>query len=101
MFTFLSRERYATPAGNRKELAENQSEALSNVVTHAQAHEVQIELFLDSGRARLCVKDDGQGFEPGLIMGSLGMTSMQERTKDLGGVWSIRASRAAARKFTL
>lgn len=66
-------------------------EALSNVVKHAQAREVRIELVLDSGRARLSVKDDGQGFEPELSSGSLGLTSMQNRTKTLGGVWTIQS----------
>ncbi len=66
-------------------------EALSNVVRHAQAHEVQIQLFLDSQRARLSVKDDGRGFQPGLGPGSFGLTSMEDRTKALGGVWTIHS----------
>jgi signal transduction histidine kinase len=66
-------------------------EALSNVVKHAKAREVQIELFFDSQRARLQVKDDGLGFRPELIPGSFGLTSMEERTKALGGVWTIHS----------
>jgi signal transduction histidine kinase len=66
-------------------------EALSNAVKHAQAREVRVELFLDSECARLCVKDDGQGFQPALQSGSFGLTSMQDRAKALGGVWSIHS----------
>ncbi len=66
-------------------------EALSNIVKHAKAREVRIDLFLDSERARLCVKDDGQGFQPELNAGSFGLTSMQDRTKALGGIWTIHS----------
>lgn len=66
-------------------------EAVSNVVKHAKAREVRIDLFLDSERARLSVKDDGQGFQPDLNAGSFGLTSMQNRTKALGGIWTIHS----------
>ena len=79
------------PPEVEKGLLRISQEALSNVVKHAQAREVRIELVLDSRRARLSVKDDGQGFEPELSSGSLGLTSMRNRTKTLGGVWTIQS----------
>ena len=79
------------PPETEKGLLRISQEALSNVVKHAQAREVRIGLFLDSQRARLCVKDDGQGFLPELNPGSFGLTSMQDRTKALGGVWTIHS----------
>jgi signal transduction histidine kinase len=79
------------PLEIEKALLRISQEALSNVVKHAQAREVRIELFLDAQRARLSVKDDGQGFQPELNSGSFGLTSMQDRTKTLGGVWTIRS----------
>ena len=92
MFTFLlSGTRRRLPLEIEKGLLRISQEALSNIVKHAKAHEVRIELFLDPQRARLCVKDDGQGFDSELNPGSFGMTSMQDRTKALGGVWSIRS----------
>jgi signal transduction histidine kinase len=81
----------ALPPEIQKGLLRISQEALSNVVKHAQAREVRIELFLDSERVRLCVKDDGQGFQPELNSGSFGLTSMQDRTKNLGGVWTIHS----------
>lgn len=66
-------------------------EALSNVLKHAQAHEVRIDLFLDSQRARLCVKDNGQGFNPDLNPASFGLASMRDRTQSLGGVCTIHS----------
>jgi signal transduction histidine kinase len=79
------------PPETEKGLLRISQEALSNVVKHAQAHEVRIELFLDSQRARLCVKDDGQGFLPEANSGSFGLASMEDRTKTLGGVWTIQS----------
>ena len=79
------------PPETEKGLLRISQEALSNVVKHARAREVRIEVFLDSQRARLCVKDDGQGFLPELNSGSLGLTSMEDRTKALGGVWTIQS----------
>jgi len=78
------------PPEIEKVLLRISQEALTNVVRHAQAHEVQVELFLDSERARLYVKDDGQGFEPELEPG-FGLTSMQDRAAALGGVWTIHS----------
>ena len=79
------------PLETEKGLLRISQEALSNVVKHARASEVRIELFLDSQRARLSVKDDGQGFLPGEHPGSFGLTSMQDRTRALGGVWTIQS----------
>jgi signal transduction histidine kinase len=79
------------PAETEKCLLRISQEALSNVVKHAQARQVRIDLFLDAQRARLTVKDDGQGFQPELNPGSFGLTSMEDRTKSLGGVWTIHS----------
>ena len=79
------------PLDIEKGLLRISQEALSNIVKHAQAREVHIDLFLDSERARLSVKDDGQGFEPDLNARSFGLTSMQDRTKAMGGIWTIHS----------
>lgn len=79
------------PPETEKGLLRISQEALSNVVKHAQARQVRIDLFLDAQRARLSVKDDGQGFQTELTLGSFGLTSMQDRTKSLGGVWTIQS----------
>ncbi|MGA7921599.1 MAG: sensor histidine kinase [Candidatus Acidiferrales bacterium] len=79
------------PPNIEKGLLRISQEALSNIAKHAQAREVRIDLFIDSERARLSVKDDGQGFQPDLNAGSFGLTSMQDRTKAMGGIWTIRS----------
>jgi len=66
-------------------------EALTNVVRHAQARAVQIELSRSDDLLHLCVRDDGIGFDVNLqhdeaVRGaSLGLLSMEERTSLAGG----------------
>lgn len=61
-------------------------EAMTNVVRHASAKLVVIELGLEKGRLRLAISDDGIGVrESTPRMGSLGLLGMRERAKRLGG----------------
>jgi signal transduction histidine kinase len=64
-------------------------EALSNVLKHARASEVRIDLSFDAHQARLSVRDDGRGFQVDRHPAGLGLTSMQNRTSALGGEWAI------------
>lgn len=62
-------------------------EALTNVMRHAEAHSVQVDLTVEGDDLRLSVTDDGKGFapqqrEPGQ---SFGLVGMQERVFMLGG----------------
>jgi len=60
-------------------------EALNNVVKHAAAERVSIALRLADGQARLTVRDDGCGFEPGgASPESLGLAIMGERAAEVG-----------------
>jgi signal transduction histidine kinase len=79
------------PPDIEKNLLRISQEALSNVIRHAQAHQVQIELSLDAQQARLCVKDDGRGFATESAPESFGLTFMKDRARALGGVWWIRS----------
>jgi signal transduction histidine kinase len=66
-------------------------EALTNVLTHAQASKVRVELTLDRNEISLYVQDDGSGFAPEheLAHGGFGLTSMRERAEILGGLLHI------------
>jgi signal transduction histidine kinase len=79
------------PLETEKALLRICQEALSNAVRHAQAREVRIQLFFDSQEARLHVKDDGRGFQPGQISESFGLISMQNRVQSSGGVWALHS----------
>jgi two-component system sensor histidine kinase UhpB len=66
-------------------------EALTNVVRHAQARTVTVELHTKEGRLHLSVRDDGVGFDVAPVREqavrgvSLGLLSMEERAALAGG----------------
>jgi PAS domain S-box-containing protein len=66
-------------------------EALTNVVRHAQAKAVTVELRKEDGQLHLRVRDDGIGFEVAAIRAqavrgaSVGLLSMEERALLAGG----------------
>ncbi|MGA9884578.1 MAG: sensor histidine kinase [Candidatus Acidiferrales bacterium] len=71
------------------EIARIVREAVHNVVKHADAREVRVELSAADGQVRLCVEDDGCGFDPGRPSEGFGLSGMRERTKNAGGLWWV------------
>jgi PAS domain S-box-containing protein len=73
-------------------------EALTNVVRHARAREVTVNLQCDQDWLHLVVHDDGVGFDVPAVLGepgrkgSLGLLGMQERLLLLGGRFECRSS---------
>jgi len=66
-------------------------ESLRNVVKHSQARHVKVELTGQSGLVHLRVSDDGVGFNPDAarMNHGLGLVSMRERLRSVGGEFSI------------
>ncbi|MDI9779883.1 PAS domain S-box protein [Pseudomonas putida] len=65
-------------------------EALTNVMRHAQAHSVEIELVREDGQLRMTVSDDGTGFcrdQP--RPASFGLVGVRERVLMLGGSMAL------------
>ncbi|MBI4463536.1 MAG: PAS domain S-box protein [Acidobacteria bacterium] len=69
-------------------------ESLQNVVEHASANKVQVVLNGDDAHARLRIQDDGCGFDPARLPGKkgLGLISMEERARAIGGRFGIQSS---------
>ena len=63
-------------------------EALTNVVRHSQASQVQLTLATTASTLVLHVEDDGRGFDPSDLAkpGSVGVIGMRERAAAVGGV---------------
>jgi signal transduction histidine kinase len=64
------------------------AEALSNVVKHAAASEVEVSLSQQDGRLGLVIRDDGCGFDPGRPRG-LGLAGLSDRLDTVGGSLTI------------
>lgn len=66
-------------------------ESLHNIVKHSRAHHVRVELTGQSGAIQLRVSDDGCGFnsEHARSTDGLGLISMRERLRSVGGEFSI------------
>jgi signal transduction histidine kinase len=74
-------------------------EAIVNVIKHAQAKSVSIQLEFEPRRVVLKIRDDGRGFVPekaaGPDEGHFGLLGMSERVKRLGGQFSITSAPGA------
>jgi signal transduction histidine kinase len=64
------------------------AEALSNVVKHARASEVEVSLSQQDGRLGLVIRDDGCGFDLGRPRG-LGLAGLSDRLDTVGGLLTI------------
>ena len=66
-------------------------EALNNVVKHARAQHVTVDLRFEEQRVCLEISDDGMGYDPAVAKGSggLGLRGMQERAQRIGGTLEI------------
>jgi signal transduction histidine kinase len=60
-------------------------EALHNIIAHSQAGNVQVELGADGVRILLRIIDDGLGFDVRQVAHGLGLPSMRERVRSVGG----------------
>ncbi|NPA26540.1 MAG: HAMP domain-containing protein [Chloroflexi bacterium] len=81
-------------------------EALNNVRKHAAAKRVQVSLYVKDGRLYGRVQDDGRGFDPQNVARSageraaVGLHSMRERARLLGGEWNIVSQPGAGTTVT-
>lgn len=68
-------------------------EALANIVKHADAQTVMIELRITPNRIEIVIEDDGKGFDPDNCPdGHFGIISMNERVHILGGTFEISST---------
>ncbi|TAN48406.1 MAG: PAS domain S-box protein, partial [Betaproteobacteria bacterium] len=69
-------------------------EALNNVVRHAQASRVQLQLAARDGLIELAVSDDGVGFDPEEKRAdpSWGLTTMRERAEEAGIAFTLESA---------
>ncbi len=80
-------------------------EALTNIVKHAEAKNIEISLLHKQGKVYLKIKDDGKGFSPKeqakSDTKSLGLSVMRERAKLAGGILQIKSAPGAGTQIRL
>jgi signal transduction histidine kinase len=78
-------------------------EALRNVAVHSGAQRVQVVLRRTDHSLQLTVQDNGRGFEPDneLRSGGLGLISLDERVRLLGGHLAIRSEQQSGTTVTV
>jgi PAS domain S-box-containing protein len=64
-------------------------EGLNNVMKHSRADRVSVSLSSERGVARLEIKDTGVGFDPARFSKGIGLASMRERLRMIGGNVSV------------
>lgn len=70
-------------------------EALNNVIKHARATHVEVEVVATPTGVRLTIDDDGAGFDPktqSVTQASFGMATMRERAEALGADLRIESA---------
>jgi signal transduction histidine kinase len=65
-------------------------ESVNNIVRHAHATKARVEIWSESGNLHVTVADNGQGFDvDSPARRGLGLTSISERVRMLGGVHTV------------
>ncbi len=76
-------------------------ELLNNVLKHAQAREVLVQLMRHGPALHLVVEDDGCGFDPAVAGTGVGLRSVQARARYLGGTLDVQAAPGQGASFSL
>lgn len=82
-------------------------ELLTNITKHAEATEVHMALETDNGRVMMTISDNGKGLDPKTTAdafagkNSLGLFSIRERMKQIGGAFEISAQQGPGIKVIL
>lgn len=81
-------------------------EALHNALNHASADHIRLRLEGTAGDIRLCIEDDGQGFDSEAVLssgrasGRFGLVGMRERARLLGGTLHVESTSGVGTRIT-
>ena len=67
-------------------------EALANVLKHARASKVTVDLTFEPGLVRLTVRDDGAGFDVDNLRPGYGLDNMRDRAEEMGGTFEMTSA---------
>lgn len=67
-------------------------EVLQNVVKHAQATTVSINLYRDGDSLHISIADNGKGFSPTQVKKGIGIKNLENRSRKLNGSFAIHST---------
>lgn len=70
-------------------------EQLNNVLKHAKASELRVELETKDDFIRLLIADNGQGFTNNSKRGGIGLVNMRTRAENLNGTFELKSAPGA------
>lgn len=76
-------------------------ELLKNIIKHAQATDVIVQLTIEENEIILIVEDDGIGFDPSIYQKGIGIENIQSRAKYLNGSLDIDSTINQGSTFTI
>jgi PAS domain S-box-containing protein len=74
-------------------------EALNNASKHSMARRADVTVRAVRGAIEIEVRDDGVGFEPGLVREGFGLVGMRERAALLGGTLDVDSTRGSGTRI--
>jgi signal transduction histidine kinase len=82
------------PIAVEEELFRIALETLNNVIKHANAQQVRVDLKLTDESASLQITDDGVGFDPVAAResGGMGLLGMEERVRRINGSLDVESA---------
>lgn len=76
-------------------------EAMHNIAKHANATKVEIEVSWQSRRFRLCIVDNGCGFDVAAVTAGNGLSNLRHRAEVLGGELHFTSEPGKGTRITL
>ena len=67
-------------------------EAISNVLKHAQATEMSVDVTRGPGRLSVIIHDNGKGFDTGMHSSGIGLENMRQRAAGIGATLRLEST---------
>jgi PAS domain S-box-containing protein len=101
--SFHSEGKFHLSAQQESELYRIVQEALNNVIKHAQANQVNVQVIAQADCVRITVEDDGVGFDPDLVEngGGQGFRNIRERAASIGASCTFESMPGKGTKVTI
>ncbi len=64
-------------------------EAMNNIMKHAQANQVEVQLTKSEAELDVMIEDDGKGFDANVLAKGIGLKNMRDRVETMGGEFHI------------